>query len=274
MYYIDDQQAQAIQSALDWIKQHGSRSSPLGVKMPQPQHAYPPPIAVLLLQDLYGGDRALASVLQKQEEENAWLIELIGVRPYSLIENARFSLKFDRIVMSDGEPNSQELFVVEQIPVFASADEMKRLIIAASGGLFNQDKISVTMGNPFIHENLIKAPKEKHEDLLVVEGFGDEPVSPIGQWIVRFMYEGEGILDVVSHVSESDNMPLLTAIATRKTKDMPTDQLVIVHDRFYMARHSPTTAGSIAICLWFPGWGYCPISVGPRDYPNPPLLLG
>mgnify|MGYP000241754166 CR=1 FL=1 len=266
-----------LEDTVNWYRQIGQSSTTTlqGGTRFRPRNQLRPPARAILLQDLWAGGHALAALLQAVESPRVFVVSVVGI---NFVPESAFMLQgtFRPNPQLEDVPlfnNNDDHNLTEPIPVTATAEEFKQILIRSSQGAMSlrSDELQVTLGNPLTHPELVPPPEDSTRTPVstIASDGTDQLQSYTGCWVVEFtgyrFDQPDAVVELTVKEDDTTRMRGLSAVAIRKTFDRDTGIVEVVRDPLEIGQPTPLKAGVKVVLLDFLDIGYGVIASGYRD---------
>lgn len=238
-------------SSTRWTEQYKDRVKALLEGTPAgPSFQQNRPIRGILLQDVYGGQDGLMSVIARDGNSQAYLISIVGINTYPnptpLVPLNPFQLQLSGTL--DG--TTSVICTTAPISSVSTATDVQSAIIASSRLAIT---VSVGLGNPYFDPRLFI-----YGNVVAPQADGDYPASYLGMWYIKF--DDNLGFDSLSLAIVNQTATTLSNVVCTPILDLLSPGVEQVTDGAYRTSAYPWQAGSIVTCLDYSDIGYGIIS--------------
>lgn len=235
-----------------WTEQYKDRVKALLESTPNgPTFQQNRPIRGILLQDVYGGQDGLMSVIARDGGTQAYLISIVGINTYPnptpLIPLNPFQLQLSG---TDADGVTSIICTTAPISSVSTASDVQSAIVASSRLTI---VVSVGLGNPYFDPRLFQ-----YGNVVAPQADGDYPASYLGMWYIKF--DDNLGFDSLSLAVVNQTATTLSNIVCIPILDLLSPGVEQVTDTSYRTKDYPWQAGSIVTCLDYSDIGYGIIS--------------
>lgn len=215
------------------------------------------PVRGILLQNVYGGQDGLISLLGRDQSVKAWLVSLVGVNTFPITAN-QFQLQLTGIMYDPdtGAPTPTVIGTSDVINCCSTAATLQTAMMSVSR-LWTGESLSVGLGNPYLDVDL-----QVYGDVVAPVLDSDLPASYTGSWFIQIddlLGYQDLQLTVVNQTISS-----LTNVIVYPIFDIISAATEVATDCSYRTQDYPWQVGTIVTCVDYADVGYGILSATAR----------
>lgn len=258
----ENQEARLTQSVI-WTEAYRDRVQALLEGSPDiPDFKQNKPVRGILLQNIYGGQDGLMTLLGRDQTSLSFMVSLVGVNQFPRTNN-QFKLKLSGGTYGDdGRVTWTVIGTTDFINCVCTADAFFEKLLTITD--ISPDLVSVGLGNPYYHPDLVMY--DPLDDSMIAPVLDtDFPGSYLGCWFINFAAPLPGYRTLKLEI-DSPTITSLTNIICYQVYDLISTETTVVTDVSYRTQAYPWQVGSIVSCLDYADCGYGIISATARSF--------
>lgn len=251
---VSSDEAKRLVKSVKWTEEYYLRMQALlGGRPEKPVIKSQPPVRAILLQNVYGGQDGLASLVGRDSINYGFMVEMVGINSHPTANTFKLRLTG----YTDTPQSSTIVGTTGPISCLATQVDMETALLVLSP-LLTADNVFVGLGNPYYDNDLIL-----YGDVVPpLADTGDLAASYLGSWYISFnnsLFPFDSLfLDVV--FDSTTTMNGLTKVTSRTTYDLLSPETTVVTDLHYRDSTYPWRVGTTVLCQDFDDVGYGIIS--------------